>query len=314
MAPSDLHQGLIDLLRADPLYALDMIHRAAALPWPVGRVEVRDLGTDLRVPNPLGDDRHLRPDLMFGVYVDGILRAIWIGEVQLHRVPAKPAVIRVYRAMAELHHGVLVHAFVLSPKPHIRGWMQRATARRAEPPVIPEPHDFLPIGAEDVRTRPHACILRAFFHADDLKVLRIAIDATRTLPLHERERYTAILLQFTESPMSENLEAYLRAIAEEPEPDEWDRSRAGWQRAFREGRAEGRSAGLAEGRSAGLAEGRSALVAARVGALLDVLELRGLGLDDATRARIEAETDLATLERWYARAKHVEAFAALFDD
>ena len=106
--------------------------------------------------------------------------------------------------------------------------------------------------------------------------------------------------------MSENLEAYLRAIAEEPEPDEWDRSRAGWQRAFREGRAEGRSAGLAEG--------RSALVAARMGALLDVLELRGLGLDDATRGRIEAETDLATLERWYARAKQIDSISALFAD
>jgi hypothetical protein len=144
-------------------------------------------------------------------------------------------------------------------------------------------------------------LLRAFFHPDDLPALRLAVEAAGMLPPHDRHRLTAMLIEFTESPMSETLRDYLRSLDQEPEPDAWDRSRAGWQRAHREGVAEGRSLGVAEGRLRAKAE-----------ALLDVLELRGLAVDDATRARVHAQTDLVTLERWYARAKQVDALADVF--
>jgi hypothetical protein len=124
-------------------------------------------------------------------------------------------------------------------------------------------------------------------------------EAASILPLHDRHRFTAMLIEFSESSMSETLRDYLRSLDEEPEPDAWDRSRAGWQRAHREGVAEGRSLGVAEGRRE---------------ALLDVLELRGLAVDAATRARVYAQTELATLERWYARAKQVDSLAAVFAD
>jgi hypothetical protein len=147
--------------------------------------------------------------------------------------------------------------------------------------------------------------LRAFFHPAELPALRLAVEAASILPLHDRHRFTAMLIEFSESSMSETLRDYLRSLDEEPEPDAWDRSRAGWQRAHREGVAEGRSLGVAEGRSLGVAE-------ARREALLDVLELRGLAVDEATRARVHAQTDLATLERWYDRAKRVDALGDVF--
>jgi hypothetical protein len=188
--------------------------------------------------------------------------------------------------------------------------MTRATiVATSDAPVIPEPRDFPLLGADAFRSRPHACLLRAFFHPDDLPALRLAVEAAGMLPQHDRHRLTAMLIEFTESPMSETLRDYLRSIDEEPEPDAWDRSRAGWQRAHREGVAEGRSLGVAEGRSLGVAEGR---LRAKAEALLDVLELRGLAVDEDTRARVLAQTDLATLERWYARAKQVDTLAALF--
>jgi hypothetical protein len=307
-SPSDLHQALVELLRADLQFTLELVYAAAGLLPIASRFEVRELGTDARISTPDQTDRHLRPDLVLGLYVDGELYEVWLGELQLSLSSPKPLVISACRAALGLHHGVPAFSFVISPKPAIRDWMTRATiVATSDAPVIPEPRDFPLLAAEDARSRPHACLLRAFFHPDDLPALRLAVEAASILPQHDRHRLTAMLIEFTESPMSETLRDYLRSLDEEPEPDAWDRSRAGWQRAHREGVAEGRSLGVAEGRSLGVAEGRRE-------ALLDVLELRGLAVDEDTRARVLAQTDLATLERWYARAKQVDSIAALFAD
>ncbi|MFO0756065.1 MAG: hypothetical protein U0359_06220 [Byssovorax sp.] len=59
--------------------------------------------------------------------------------------------------------------------------------------------------------------------------------------------------------------------------------------------AEGKTLGQAEGRALGRAE-----EAAR--SLLTVLRVRGLAVSDVVRARILAERDTATLERWLERA------------
>jgi flagellar biosynthesis/type III secretory pathway protein FliH len=65
------------------------------------------------------------------------------------------------------------------------------------------------------------------------------------------------------------------------------------------GLAEGKAKGLAEGKAKGLAEGKAK---GKAEALLDVLALRNLSLDDAVRARILGEHDLARLQRWLSRA------------
>lgn len=64
-----------------------------------------------------------------------------------------------------------------------------------------------------------------------------------------------------------------------------------WENAKREARDEGK----AEGRRDGEVRGKAA-------ALLTVLTARGLAVDDATRARVEACTDAGRLDRWLARA------------
>lgn len=300
-SPSDLHQGLVDLVRADPAFVIDLVHRAAGLLGARG-VEIRDLGTDLRVLNPLGDDRHLRPDLVLGVFVGKRLREVWLGEVQLHTSARKLDVISVCRAAAQLHYGVKCFSFVLSPKPGIRTWMRRASLDVFDPPVIVEPDDFPSLEQADARSRPHACFLRAFFHANAGDALRVAVAATRTLSLPERQRYTAMLLQFTEPSMNDHLKQLLRELEAEPEPDEWDRSRAGWQRAYGEGKAEGKAEGELAGR-----------LRAKIEALLDLLEVRGFVLDEPTLQRITACTELARVEGWCRLAKHASSLDAVFD-
>jgi len=59
--------------------------------------------------------------------------------------------------------------------------------------------------------------------------------------------------------------------------------------------AEGKAIGLAEGEAIGLAKGK-------IAALLAVLAARGIEVTAEARARIEACTEEATLDRWIARA------------
>lgn len=63
--------------------------------------------------------------------------------------------------------------------------------------------------------------------------------------------------------------------------------------------ARGKAEGRAEGKQEGRIEGR---IAGRVEALLGVLERRGVALDAEQRARVEACTDTARLDRWLDRA------------
>jgi hypothetical protein len=71
------------------------------------------------------------------------------------------------------------------------------------------------------------------------------------------------------------------------------------EKALVEGKAEGRREGKAEGRREGKAEGR--LIGAR-NAVRRVLARRALPLDAEDAARLDACTDLATLERWLDQA------------
>ncbi|HEX3482727.1 MAG TPA: Uma2 family endonuclease [Kofleriaceae bacterium] len=74
-------------------------------------------------------------------------------------------------------------------------------------------------------------------------------------------------------------------------------------------RAEGKAKGLAEGKAKGLAEGKAK---GKAEALVDVLALRNLPVDDAARSRILGEQDLARLQRWLSRAMTCATVAELF--
>jgi hypothetical protein len=68
-------------------------------------------------------------------------------------------------------------------------------------------------------------------------------------------------------------------------------------------RAHDRAEGLAEGRVEGRAEGRvEGRIAGKREALIAVLTVRGLALDDAARERIAQEQDAGRIDRWIARS------------
>jgi len=62
-----------------------------------------------------------------------------------------------------------------------------------------------------------------------------------------------------------------------------------------------------EGKTEGQNEGKTQ-------AVLAVLQARGIAVDDASRTRILACTDLATLDRWIVRAATVSTLADVFAD
>jgi len=78
-------------------------------------------------------------------------------------------------------------------------------------------------------------------------------------------------------------------------------------------RAEGEAAGFVTGKAAGVAEGKAAgVVEGKTAAVLAVLSARGLPVSNDTRARIEACTDVAMLDRWISRAATVSSTEAIF--
>ncbi len=88
--------------------------------------------------------------------------------------------------------------------------------------------------------------------------------------------------------------------AEEVTMDIFDEYRElGLQQGKAQGRAEGQALGRAEGQALGRAEGKAL---GKAEALLQLLSLRGVSVDDASRQRILSCKDLPTLDQWFARA------------
>jgi len=77
-----------------------------------------------------------------------------------------------------------------------------------------------------------------------------------------------------------------------------------------EGHQEGLKEGLQEGRQEGLQEG---LQRGEVEALLEVLDARGLTVDEAARERIKACSELSQLKLWLRKAVTVQSVRELFD-
>jgi len=77
-----------------------------------------------------------------------------------------------------------------------------------------------------------------------------------------------------------------------------------------EGRAEGRAEGRVEGRAEGRVEGRAE---GRASALLAIFDARGFRVSRALRKRVTSCTDVATLDRWIARAATADSADEVFN-
>jgi Arc/MetJ-type ribon-helix-helix transcriptional regulator len=84
----------------------------------------------------------------------------------------------------------------------------------------------------------------------------------------------------------------------------------GWAQGRVEGRAEGRVEGRVEGEAIGEVKGKAA---GKAEAVLQLLQLRGIEVDDETRQVVLGCRDLAQLDRWLGRVMTVGSARELFD-
>jgi hypothetical protein len=153
-------------------------------------------------------------------------------------------------------------------------------------------------------------------------VLRVGLVAARELP---RDRTTLLVRLMAAGPLLATAvlevarlapDAPERAVAEpilldfqrmlgqhESRTSDEQEFLMAMQQTWEDARTEGRTEGLTEG-----------LIAAQVKALLTVLRARGIPVPDAAQQRIQAERDLARLERWIERASVASSIAEVIDD
>jgi hypothetical protein len=103
------------------------------------------------------------------------------------------------------------------------------------------------------------------------------------------------------------LDAYRKVMDEIQQAREYGAAQRaeGEATGFAKGEAKGKADGVAEGKAAGIAEGKAA-------AILAVLSARGVPVSNEARARIEACTDVAMLDRWISRAATVSSIDEVF--
>jgi hypothetical protein len=250
--------------------------------------------------------------------------ALFVVEVQLSRDPDKPWRWDHYgAALADLHR-VPAHVVVVAPRARIYRWIKRSLALHAKrtgrpvPIVLLGPEHFERLAAHPaVGKFPALAALSALAFAADgasspkatrklTEAVAQAIRATWTLPADELKWYFQVLsthtpaglITITQEEVFMSFEGEKMTLLDIVQLLE----RAKVARA--EGNAEGEARGMAKGEARGKARGR----------LLTLLEVRGLALTPAQAERVQAETDVAVLQRWADRAKVVARADDVFAD
>ena len=292
--PSPAHETLVALLHERP-DLIDLVLRALGRPGLRGALEPVD--STLRITNPL----EVRPDLVFTVAkgrrwlivevqlaVDEVKRRRWLAGAA--------ALLDAHDAMGDVlvfTHDASVATWALDVA-HVTGPLG---TRFALTPVVvqltrAEVDTLLATG------RPELAVFAAWAVHDQRgrdaqSVVRAAAERIGTTPDGElRAALARAMISMLDKPLLTVLqEMWMNPLAIPESPG------------FKALRDMLQARARSEGETHGKAE-----------ALVTVLRARQLPVDDATRARIEACTDSATLDRWIARAATAATVAEVFAD
>lgn len=299
--PTSLHQGIIALFRDDPALAFDLLAEVFGVSVPIsGRIGERSAALDRFAPC-FGDTGELRPDLALSLthaeHPQGGVGLII--EVQGRAENLKRWRMAVYRALLAERLQLPV-ALLLVPLSISASRWARGLGQLEVPPhegLLVLDWQNMPHVAEPglARRRPSKAILAALLRAvvRDFGHLRTALELALELGDDRRWRYAASILSAAPPPLRERLRNEL-AMDHRYELTELEYNSI----AYHDGREHGREAARREG---------------LVELLLTILELRHIPIDAETRAKIEGCEQIAELERWVARAKQVDALAAVFE-
>lgn len=306
--PSITHQGLVEMFRARPTLAVDLLRDALHVDVPaVERIDAVETSLDEMVPTEHRADLVLTLRRTTRDAVAGVV----IVEVQLGRDPDKPWTWPHYIAWLRARYRCPVWLLVVAPFDEIAAWaatpielapgMGAVTPRVLGPGMVPWVTD-----ATTARSNPELALLSAAAHGADEKALAI-LDvlpvALAELPRAMLPGYLAMLYTLLAPALRKRLEELMTtapfADAELP---------AFIQKILDRGHERGLKQGLKSGRKAGREEGR---IEARAAALIELLELRNIPVSDEIRAEIVACRDLPTLEHWFRRAAKLKTASAV---
>jgi hypothetical protein len=291
--PSSLHEALVDLFRDRPTLAATLLTEALGVAVPAHRA-ARVVESSLNDVRPT----EYRADLVIEL-ADGAGRPALavIVEAQLEADADKPFTWPAYVATLRARKRCPVCLLVVAPDEALAAWCRRPlelgpgtgalTPRVLGPRAVP-----VVTARAAARRNPELAVLSALTHGNDPggeRVITAMLGALGAVDEPRRRFYINLIASRLNAATRAALEAMMEAGQADGELIDF----MGQVEAKLEARLEARL-------RARLAPELEARGEAR--ALLNVLAARGLAVGDAVRARITACTDLATLDRWIARA------------
>jgi hypothetical protein len=292
---SQAHALLVDLFRAAPALALDLL-RAIGVEAPSGEPHLVD--STFPVTSP---DYHV--DVAIACEAGGARVLVILVEVQLDVDPGKLHSWPLYQAAAHARFKVPACVLVVAVDERVAAWARQphslgpgGSVFRAivlGPSLVPR------VASAADPPAPELAVLSALVHGrDEPQEVRAAILAMATLEQERAEAYVDLLRYHLGTALDRALEAIM-ATSERRYLSDWANGY------FDKGRDEGRLEGKAEGKVEAAAEQARA-------ALLTVVRARGIELAPEQRVDIDSCADLATLDVWLARAARASTAAEIF--
>ncbi|WP_068065326.1 hypothetical protein [Nocardia xishanensis] len=295
--PSYLHEGVLELFRADPSLAATLIARECGVPLPDfsgAKAEACDF-TDM-------GPKEYRGDLAFGMRDDsgGYVLGICV-EVQLAIKRDRAWSWPVYLATLRSRLRCPVLLLVVTPNRQVAEWAG-APIELGHPgltlrPLVLGPNN-MPLVTDPIEAQwsPERAVLSAMAYGSGPHMDEVLQSFLAGLMKTDDERagmYHDLVDDVLSEAASRRLEELMTMTYEYR------------GRIARKYVAQGREEGWQEAREEGLAE------VARV--VLTVLDARGVTLSEAQRSRIEDCRDLGQLEDWARRAATITTADELFD-
>jgi hypothetical protein len=277
--PSIPHEAPLLLFRERPELVPELLRDVVGLVLPPhGRVRVEESNFAQIVP------AEYRADLVLTLTNDSAPVMGIIVEVQLARDARKRFTWPLYTAVLHAKLGCATCLVVVAANDEVARWAaEPVTSLQPGPaftPVVLGP-DRIPVvtSAAEAARQPELAVLSALAHGREphaLQIGRAALAAASRLDDERRTLYTDLVLYALAGEAREALEIEMNLSNYEFKSDFFKRK-------------------LAEGEARAEARGEAR-------AVLTLLAARGLTMTEDVRARILSCTDLATLDRWVARA------------
>ena len=297
--PTLEHNGLVEMFRANPSLAAHFLeflfHRVVPSHT---KVSVGEAALDQMLPI------EFRADLVLELCdEDGVVVMAIVLEVQRAQDPTKKFVWPVYAMVLRAKKRCPALVLVIALDPEVARWASEPieTGMGTFQPLVLGP-TLVPVVTERAlaERETELSILSAMVHGNDpngMEVVTTAFEALRDIDTEHAAVYFQMVYDALRAPMKRALEV----VVMERMTSEKAKFPPFAQALFDRGMRDGEIKGLRDGKIEGM---RSALYRG--------FARRGISLMDEERARVEACTDLATLDSWLDRVFDAKTASDIF--